>query len=47
MDFHHLSNQSLVAYIRYFKSMLKVKESEVLKKFLDEVQKEYDKRNIC
>ena len=46
MNFNHLPIQSITAYISYFKRMLAIKDSDVLKKFLSEAEKEYNKKQI-
>lgn len=44
MILQHLSNQSLIAYLRHFEQLLSINENENIRKFLDECKKELDKR---
>jgi hypothetical protein len=44
MYFGHLSVSSLKVYIRYFKSMLKIKDDSNIKQFLEECKRELERR---
>ena len=46
MNFSHLSNGSLIAYINYFKQMLSIKDNSGLSDFLKECVKEYENRKL-
>ena len=39
MNFNHMPKQSLIAYKRYFEMLLKIKENDNLRTFLEQCKK--------